>query len=40
MARSAVANKTLTLTAASNDPVKIGIKVSVSTIHRDSQRPA
>ena len=39
MARSAFTNKTLNLTAASNELSKIGIKVSVSTVRRDSQRP-
>ena len=36
---STVTNKTLTPTAASNPLEKIGIKVSVSTLHQDSQRP-
>ena len=36
MACSEVANKIFTPTAASNFLAKIGIKVSVSTLHRDS----
>ena len=40
MARSAVAKNTLTHTAASNSLAKIGIKVSVSILCRDIQRPS
>ena len=36
---SAAANKTVTLTAASNALAKIGIKFSVSTLYQDIQRP-
>ena len=39
MARSAVSNKNVTPTAALNNIAKIGTKVSVSTLLRDSQRP-
>ena len=39
MARSAVANKTTNPSATSNDLAKVGIKVSVSTLRQDSQRP-
>ena len=39
MARRAFTNKTCTPTAASNYIAKIGIKVNVSTLCRDSQRP-
>ena len=39
MDRSAVANKTVTPTAASNFLTNIGIKVSVSTLCHSSQRP-
>ena len=38
MARNAVSNKIVTLTAASNNLAKIGIKVSVSKLCRYSQR--
>ena len=40
MAHSAVAKNNITPTAASNPLAKIGIKVNVSTLRRDSQRPA
>ena len=40
MDRSAVANKTVTPTAASNFLTNIGIKVSVSTLCQDIQRTA
>ena len=39
MARSAIANETLTLTADSNSLAKIGSKVSVLTLHWDNQVP-
>ena len=37
---SSVAKNTVTLTAASNSLENFGIKVSVSTLRQDSQRPA
>ena len=40
ISRSAVANKAVTPTAASNALAKIGIKVSVSTLCQDIQRTA
>ena len=40
MDHSAFANKIVTQTETSKSPEKIGIKVSVSTLCRDSQRPA
>ena len=40
MARRVVANKTGTTNLHSNALANIGIKVSVSTLCRDSQRPA
>ena len=39
LSQSVVANYTFTLNAASNSLENFGIKVSVSTIRRDSQRP-
>ena len=40
MSCSSVSNKTVTLTVASNSLTKICIKVIVSTLLRDIQRPA